>query len=192
MTELTTLPVALSWLSMTADDANSTVARLITAISAQIQQFVSYQFSSQDYNKFFNGRNTQSISLPDYPITAVTLVAIWGRSIPARVNRNPGFVHDSKRVMVDKPWCFEKGLQNIRVMYTAGYATIPPDVEQAALMWLKATYDALDIGANVRRYEAGGTRVEYSNTSAVGGGYIIPMPPQVWAILQPFQRVTPV
>lgn len=192
MTDLTTLPNALAWLGMPADDADGTVARLISAISNQVHQFISYDFTSQSYDRFFNGKGTQTISLPDYPITAVSAVEIWGRPVPARVGTTPGFVFDRQRVKLDKPYSFERGLSNVRVMYTAGYATTPPDVEQAVLMWVKAIYDTMTLGANVSEVRAGDRTVKYNLSSPIGGGYIIPMPVQVWSILQPYQRVFPV
>jgi hypothetical protein len=189
--DLTTLDTALAWLHLDNDE-NDTITRLISAISTQTQQFVSYAFASQGYDRFFNGRGSRSVSLPDSPITAVELVELWGRPVPPRAGTIPGFVFDENRVMVDAPYVFDRAMQNVRIKYTAGYATTPADVEQAVLMWLKATLDTQENGANVSELRAGDHQIKYANTANIGRGFIVPMPVQVYAILQPYQRVIPV
>lgn len=189
--DLTTLPTALNWLGLSSD-VGGTIARLISAVSAQAQQFVSFQFASQSHDRFVDGKGTRAITLPDRPITAVSLVELIGRPVPARIGSTPGYTFDKTRIMVDAPYEFSRGFSTARVMYTAGYATIPADVEQAVLIWLKATYDAKDIGGNVTEYRAGDHQVKFSHATPVGGGFIAPMPVQTYAILLPYQRVTPV
>jgi hypothetical protein len=190
--DLTTLPHALAWLGLAADDTDGTVARLITSVSAKAQQWVSFQFATQSYDRTFDGRGTRGLTLPDRPITAISSLQVDGRTIPARAGRSPGFVFDAKRVLVDTVYQFTRGFQNVRVMYTAGYAATPTDVEEAVLVWIKATLDAKEFGANVSEYRAGDTQVKFSQATAVGGGFIAPMPVPTYQVLLPYQRVTPV
>lgn len=190
--DLTTLSNALGWLGLTADDANSTIARLISAISEQIQQFLSRRIATASYSKSFNGRGGRVLMLPDTPVTAVMSLTIAGEAIPARTGRTPGYVFDDRAVYLDAPYCFSRGAQNVAVAYTAGFAATPPDIERACLEWIKIAFEAKDRAADVLMQRAGDTEVRYGGGTTKLTGDVIPVPSQIFAILAPYCRVVPV
>ena len=192
--DLTTLAHALAWLGLTADDTNGTIARLISACSAQIQQFISRTIASTAYAKTFNGRGGSMLMLPDYPVTAVASVAVNGIAVPARVlGSRPGFAFDDKTVYLDSPYRFTRGAQNVQISYTAGYASTPLDIEQACLDWIKMVWDAkgLDVGASVSMMKAGDHALMFGNVITQLNRGVIPLPPPIFAKLQPYSRVFP-
>lgn len=186
--DLTTLANAQSWVP----GLDSTIgARLISAISTQIQNWVSYNFTTQSYTRTFNGRGETRLMLPDYPITAVASLSIDGVSIAAAADATScGFVFDEKTIYL-RGYRFCRGVQNVAIAYTAGYATVPLDVEQACLEWLKSSWERFTTrAAGVSMMKAGGSQIEWGADAFMAGNELIaPMPASVYALLQPYARV---
>lgn len=192
--DLVTLTQALPYLSQTAD-ANGTIAFLISAVSTKIQKFVSYQFAEATYTRTFNGQGGRSIPLPDRPVISVSSVSIGLHAIPAATpstSTAPGFVSDDKFVYLIGH-CFERGFQNVTVSYSAGYATVPMDVQEACLEWMVTAWN-IAIGAldpSARAVRAGDTQIDYrAMTTAISGATIL-MPPSIAGTLLPYQRTSP-
>lgn len=185
--DLVTLAQAEQWLGVSSD-TNGVIAAIISAVSTSIQQYVSYNFASQDYDRSFDGLGTEHLMLPDRPVTAISLVQIDGHTIPAASGSSwKGYVFSDRRISL-RGYKFIRGSQNVRIQYTAGYDQIPADVQTATLMWVKAIYDAKDYGANVESYEAGDTKVAFTQSTPVGGGFMTAMPPVVNLMLSQYCR----
>lgn len=200
--DLTTINNALAWLGLQQDDAFGTVQRLITAVSAMISGHCGRTFISTSYNITLNGRGRNRIRLPNTPITAVSTVnLVYGYSgtfvIPARLSPGfgqaftPGYTFDDKFVYLDPPYMFEKGTQNVQISYTGGYSTIPLDLEQACLTWIKAHMDGQNYSAALAKAKAGQTQLDFSFIMTKFQGHTVPMPPAVYAALAQYRRVAP-
>lgn len=193
--DLTSLANALLWLGLPADDG--TVARLISATSAQIQTFIGYQIASASYARTFNGNGGTQILLPDRPITAVASVTVDGIPILPASPPNDGFVFDSKFVYLSQygswrgHWIqrFTRGAQNVAISYTAGYAATPLDVEQACLDWIKSTHDRLDFSSAVKMLRAGDTQIDFGQAITQLIGQTLLMPPAIASALLPYRRI---
>lgn len=202
--DLVTLPVALAWLG--TSDLQSVVPGLISAVSTTIQNFVGYQFAQASYTRTFNGNASHKMLLPDRPIVSVTSVTIEGISIPAGTPvPQPGFRFDNKFVYLagferyggfgdERAYAgrFIRGVQNVTISYTAGYATIPPDVVQACLIWLGAVFALSDATTNnpaVNKQRAGDTEQDFGFTVTALDGSVVLMPPGVASYLIPYRRV---
>lgn len=192
--DLTSLANALAWLGLSADDSYGTVARLVSAVSTQVQQFLSRTIAVTPYTGTFNGKGGNRLMLPNYPIVSVSNVQVWACVIPARVlGSTPGYSFDDKCIYLDRGYCFERGVQNVKIVYSAGYASTPLDIEQACLLWIKATYAGLQNsgGVNVSMMKAGDHQLVFDAQMTKLSSSVIPMPPQIFAILQPYSRVFP-
>lgn len=192
--DLVTLQQALQYLNQPAD-TNGTIAFLISAVSTKIQKFVSYQFAQGTYTRTFNGQGGRSIPLPDRPVISVSSLSIGLHKIlpatPATGNA-PGFVSDDKFVYLTDD-CFERGFQNVTVSYTAGYATVPMDVQEACLEWMVTAWN-IAIGAldpSARSVRAGDTQIDYRAMTTELRSAIVLMPPSVAGTLLPYQRTSP-
>ncbi len=86
------------------------------------------------------------MTLRNYPILSVTSLSINGLAVQPRPplapsTTNGGYVFDDTRIMLDgvygdpfRAYCgFVKGFQNIAIVYSAGFATTPADLEQACI-----------------------------------------------------------
>lgn len=188
--DLTTSADALAWLGLTEDDG--TVARLITALSTQIQKFLGYQVASASYTKSFNGRGSRALMLPDRPLTAVGSLTIDGISVPlSTLAHMPGFVFDDKTIYLRGWYEFCRGAQNVQAQYTAGYASVPGDIEQACLDWIKLVHDNLDTLPGIMKLKAGDSEIDYGEAFAKLGDVTFPMPATIASDLILYRRVAP-
>jgi hypothetical protein len=200
--DLVTLPQAEAWLQQTADPGNL-IAGLVSAVSTQIQNFVGYQFASASYTRTFNGNGGQKMLLPDRPVTAVASLTIDGIAVPAgAVGATPGYLFDNKFLYLygggvggsmGRNWrgsyVFTRDVQNVTVTYTAGYATVPYDVQQACLNWLGSAYALLGEDPTVKQLRAGDTQIDFSFITTKLGEVTLLIPPAIAAAISPYQRV---
>jgi hypothetical protein len=189
--DLTTLDNALAWLDMQNDVGPGVIARLITACSTQIQSYIGRTIVQQTYTGTFNGRGSRSLLMPNYPITAVSSVQVWTASIPARVLGSvPGYTFDDKTVFLDHPYYFERGAQNVTIAYTAGYATIPLDIEQACIDAVNDVWASKEFAASVENAKAGDHQLAFNSIAKMSKTSSL-IPAQILARLQPYVRVYP-
>ena len=191
--DLTNLATALAWLGLTTD-TGGIVAQLITAMSTQIQTFLGYQLASSTYTRNFNGTGGAILLLPDRPVTAVASVMVDGISIPSAAIPNDGFVFDTKFLYLTQSsrFCsarFNRGFQNVAVTYTAGYTTIPADLVQACLAWIKTIYDSIDYSSAVAMLRAGDTQISFTNYLTELNGQTLLVPPSIASALLPYRRI---
>lgn len=189
--DLTDVSNALAWVGETSDD-DDIVARLVTAVSTAIQKFLGYQVASAAYDRKFNGRGGRILMLPDRPLTAVSGLTIDGITVPLSTSAfMPGYVFDDKSIYLRGWYEFCRGAQNVEAQYTAGYAEVPGDIEQACLDWVKINYDNLDTLPGITKLKAGDSEIDYGEAFAKIGSTTIPIPAVVATVLLPYRRVTP-
>ena len=118
--------------ALASDDL--TLARMITAVSTFFAGYCDRQFESASHTYVRNGTGGKFITLPDSPVTAITSVTIGSLSVPARSTVGSfGFVLDGTSVWLDGGGKFDRGIKNVSIVYTAGYASTPLDLEQACI-----------------------------------------------------------
>lgn len=191
---LTTLERGMQWLGVTQDTDNKT-ANMIRSVSFLIQNFLSYQVAQATYTRKFNGRGGNTLFVPDIPLVSVSSVIINGVPVPqgdfTGVTQRAGFYFDEDAIRLIG-YCFVRGAQNIQTTYTAGYTTIPEDIEQACLDWMKimASSSTMPFGSNVIKVQAGDTSFDFGGSGSVTDTKKILMPSSIYFALQPYQRVT--
>ncbi len=133
-----------SWLSITSNGDDALLARLITAESARIDEFLNRKLSSENYDIVFSGNGKNTIVFQQYPITAVQLIEIDGVGVPAYSSATGyGYQFSSWRIaLVGRS--FTWGIGNCHVKFTAGLNTIPKDVEQACIELVSLRYRERD------------------------------------------------
>lgn len=196
--DLTTLANAKAWLnvpaSITADDAM--LQRLITAASQFVQTYLNRTIASTAYTERHTGSGSNTLALPNYPITAVSSVAIRGVPIAASPDGvQVGYVFDDRFLYLIGNVgfsSFPNGADGqfpkwpplgVQVTYTAGFATTPPDVEQAVIELMGLKY--------------GGDRTHFGQVSKSINGEVVSfsvadMPASVKTLLNNFRKVVPV
>jgi hypothetical protein len=191
--DLVSLAQALSWLNLTVDKSGI-VAALVSGVSTQIQNYIGYQIASGTYTRTLNGNSAMMLLLPDRPVTAVSSLTIDTIPVLQATPPGSGFVFDSKFIyLVGDSWSginyFNRGFQNIVVTYTAGYLTVPPDLQQACLYGLGAAWNLVGSDPTTGSYRAGDTQADSKNVLTVLGKATQLVPPAVLSLISPYRRV---
>lgn len=208
MADLTTLLNAQGWCNSTD---SVLLPRLISAFSASIQNWIGYNVLNASYTQTLDGNGRKRLWLPQVPITAVTSLVIELDTIPQSTGWNQyGWVIDNNCRFPSAPVgsglsislragtfgfpvnrIFWEGEQNVFITYTAGFTTVPPDLEQALLYWLKIAMADAAPGANpiLSVMKAGATSFTFTGRAAVTDPTKIPIPQTVTALLQPYKMV---
>lgn len=179
--DLTTLDNVKAWLNLTATADDDMLTRMITALSSYIQSWLNRQLASQSYTEVRDGAGKGTLTLANYPVTAVASLTVNGVAVPYATNsQGNGYLFDQYRIiMVGGGYTLTEGVQNIVVTYTAGYAAIPPEIEQACIELIATRYRERDRIGQTSKSIAGET-VAFS---------IRDFPPSVQTILNNYKKV---
>lgn len=137
--DLTTLADVTAWLQTgqhpfpSVDDALLT--RLITAASGFIQSYLDRPIGSADWVEIRDGAGGQRMAFANFPVSAVLSLSIDGLAIPpapADGGFGAGYVFTPTELAL-RGYVFTRRAQNVVVTYTAGYASVPPDIGQACI-----------------------------------------------------------
>lgn len=130
---------------------------LITRASAFVEGWLNRNILSATYTATVDGPGGTVLTLPNYPITAVSAVTVDGTAIPASTGATiSGYVFDANAVKL-RGYTFAAGILNVSISYTAGYATVPGDVEQAVIDIVCRKYRGLERIGLVSKGMAGET-----------------------------------
>jgi hypothetical protein len=181
--DLTTVANVKQWLGIkSATDDDTLLASLVSGVSRWVQKWLSRTIISAVYAETLNGNGKEAIFLVNTPITAVSSVVVNGVAIPARTSvLGNGYTFDEDAIYL-VGYCFTKGVKNIQLGYTAGFADVPEDLELAAKKLCAIGYKERDrIGQSSK-----GLAGEQTN-------FIVKdLPSDVELILDRYKRVVPV
>jgi uncharacterized phiE125 gp8 family phage protein len=149
---LTLLPDVKAFLKIAITTDDDLLQGLINACSTAIERYCRRKFKSQTYtNEFYDGTGYKTLNLKNYPVSNVSSVSIDGVVLSSSnyVCKTDTGVLARKGpslpgLRVNSNW--PEGDWNIQVTYTAGYTTIPDDLELACKMFVASIYKA-DIAA---------------------------------------------
>ncbi|PFH29140.1 head-tail connector protein [Burkholderia sp. JKS000303] len=196
--DLTTLANAKAWINvpanLTGDDAMLT--RLISAASQFVQTYLNRTIASTTYTESHTGSASNTLALPNYPITGVSSLSIRGVPIAASPDGvQVGYVFDDRFLYLIGNVGFG-GFPNgadgkfpkwpplgVQVTYTAGFASTPLDIEQATLELIGLKY--------------AGDRTHFGQSSKSINGEVVSfsvadMPASVRTLLNNYRKVVPV
>jgi len=126
--DLTVLANVKDYLDLTETTKDTLLARLITAASTWIKSWTNRDFTSGSYTQKLDGNDSDGIILDQFPITAVSALSIDGTAVDLST-----VTWDGPLLMLTDGNTFNLGKQNVVVSYTAGFAAIPADIEQACI-----------------------------------------------------------
>ncbi len=185
---LTTLAMAKSHLGVTAGDTtqDARVELFINAASQVIETYCDRKFHSQTFTEFQHGRRSNMILLKQYPVTAIASVRIDRDHVFTDSNTlleaTEYSITDDESGIVLYTRQFPLGYNNVKVVYTAGFATGRTELTQLELacLWL------------VEWYYMHRSRGDMGRTSKSKGdestGIMDDVPPMIVSILEPFKR----
>lgn len=184
--DLTTLAEVKAYLNVTGTTADVLLQSLITAVSQAMMNYCNRTFQLQSYTETRDATgNTQWVML-NYPIVSVTSVSVNGNTIPPSTGFNgggyggrSGYYNGVWSVMIDG-YCVPRGRRNVMIAYTAGYATIPADLDQACIETVALKYKQKD-------------RIGISGSEGIDGQHItykdLAMSSSVILVLNQYKRV---
>lgn len=184
MADLTTLTSLKEWLSIPTENTgdDQLLSRLISSASEFIQTWLNRTFASQAYNEVRDGTGGARMMFADFPVTVVASVVVDGRPIPASLDAlSPGYRFDDTSLILTG-YAFTKGMSNVQLSYTAGYASAPLEIEQACIELISLRYKERD-------------RIGFQSKSLAGETvtfFIKDMPDSVRTILNNYRKVVPV
>lgn len=151
MADLTTVANVKSWIGLAAGTDDILLARLVSGVSTWVQEWIGRTIATGSYTERLNGNGKNVLFFLNYPVTAITSVTIDGVLIPARtVIGGAGYSFDADCLYLDG-YSFSVGRQNVVIVYTAGFAATPADLEQAAIQLIALRYRDKDrIGVTSR------------------------------------------
>lgn len=166
------------------------VQQLVTEVSAQIQQYLSRAIPSQSFSVTLDGIGGKRILLPNTPITAVSSLSVDGVAIPPAANATgSGFVFSQTTVML-RGYDFCRGVQNIALAYTAGFTTVPQDLQRACKEGILAYLSSMTSGdVRANSLKAGDSAVDFGDQTAMAS---LCLTPNVTSILNQWRRMAPI
>ena len=135
MSDLTTVTNVKLWLGITDSNSDLLLQQLVTRLSAYVINFLNRNILSATYTEIRDGNRKTRMRLHEYPVSAVSSLTVDGIAvIPSVDGLTNGFVFDQWNLYLqDGAGVFNPGQRNINVSYTAGYLTVPPDLEQLVI-----------------------------------------------------------
>lgn len=181
--DLTTVSDVKQWAqiapTVTADDP--LIQRLVSEISAEVLSQLSRDIFQQTYTETQNGSGARALRTREWPIDIVTGVTVDGHAIPVRADpAGTGFIFDEKWVYLSGGgYSFCRGVQNVVIAYTAGYAPVPLELREATtrICVLALKRDRAKIG--VQSESLAGQQVTYTTD----------LPKDVQRVLDRYSRV---
>lgn len=141
-------------------------------------------FESASRTEYYDGTGSESFSLVEWPVTSITSIAYLAddgtestvTSAAYRLDGGRGFVYmlgaQRGRFVGAVPYTaqpgfsvnprWEPGYQNIKVVYTGGYSTIPKDIEYAVYRLIDVAFASRGSAGNIQSESIGA----YSRTMA--------------------------
>lgn len=147
---LTTVAVAKSHLGIMPADTSQddTLTRMINAASQKIEQYCDRKFKKRQYTDFYDGRGNDRLLLRNWPCDKPT--ELWddaGNEFTSSTNLIDAADYTVEQssdggvgVILVNGIRFSRGNQNVKVVYQAGYASVPYDIEEACLFMVEYLY----------------------------------------------------
>jgi hypothetical protein len=133
--DLTTFDAVFRWLRVTGIPATDfeMLQDLITSASDFIHTWTNRFFPIADYEDIRDGTGTRNMVFANPPVLSVASINVDGVEIPPSPNTTAfGYVFTPTRISL-RGYHFRQRPLNTVIVYTAGYAQIPPMVSQACI-----------------------------------------------------------
>jgi len=141
------------------------LAGIVSAASAWLASQIGRDITSQAYNETRSGDGTGALRLRQSPVITVQSLTVDGIAVTPRDANNEGWALQDDWLLLSGPSSgagmsgpygpyvsgtkmttlrYTIGLANVVIGYTAGYATVPPDLKQAAVELVGETFQRRD------------------------------------------------
>jgi hypothetical protein len=132
---LTSLERVKDYLRDTGTENDPWYEQMIGAVTDAVQSYCDRLFAEAAYSEKYDGNGKDQLRLKQYPISAVTSLAIDDDAVDL-TDADEYQLYADEGIICLPYGIFSKGRRNVEVAYTAGYSTIPEDLEQAVIEWI--------------------------------------------------------
>lgn len=184
MAELVPLDRLKTYLEIAATETGQDVLLqdLIKRLSAWVEQYCDRKFAKATYTEQHDGDSTDLLTVTHWPIVSVASL----HDDPDRVFGAGTLIapadyviyKDQGRIQLDG-LIFARGLQNVKVTYDAGYAEIPPDLQQAVCELIADRFRNKE-HQGLRSLSVGAYSVAFTESE---------LPEEVRAVLNSYRRI---
>ena len=116
------------------------LSSLITSISAWIENYCERVFASGSYASTYDGTGGRTMTLSAGPVTAISSVTIDGYVVPVATSPvMAGYTFDDSSVSLNG-YTFSEGKNNVVIVYTAGYSSVPAELAMACTQLVALRY----------------------------------------------------
>lgn len=117
----------------TTDD--TLLTNIITRVDKAVKEICKRDFEATTYTEKRNGNGLSILFTNQYPINSITsLTQIDKDSVVTYTWASTDYIYESGQGLIQlRNGTFPQGLQNIKVVYNAGFSTIPVDLQQACI-----------------------------------------------------------
>ena len=139
-----------AWLNIQTTTEDTLLQNLITRGSLQMLRWMNRDhIISTTYTENRDGNDAVFMLPRNFPLISVSSLTVNGIGISAASDQvSSGFVFDARKIMLrggssnfyslgpyssQYEYRFTRGFQNVQIVYQAGYATVPVDLQQAAI-----------------------------------------------------------
>lgn len=132
--------------------ADAVLQSLITQASSFIATATDRSFTAAaSVSEIRHGSGGRELFLAEGPVVSVQSLAVDAVVIPAQVaDGQPGYFLVRNEVISLLGYTFCRGRNNVRVTYTAGYAAVPKDIEQACIELVVSAYKRVPRGVDLQ------------------------------------------
>lgn len=155
------------------NEQDEVLQQLLTATWAAVETHLGRKLIQAAYAEQYNGNGKAALVLRHYPVVQIDEVHINGQQVQDWRNDDWLLIRDCG---------FPKGLRNVSVRYTAGYAEIPADLTEAVLtIAMQRMFDWENKG--VQSKSLAGETITFASFAQSGG-----IPPTAFAVLERYKR----
>jgi uncharacterized phiE125 gp8 family phage protein len=170
---LVALADAKAFLKISASTEDVIVGDIVNAVSGTINRYCGRVFLSAEYTEFYDGTGTRELILRKFPVTSVTSLnddvnRQWTDATAKDVNSD--VILDGGAGILslwNNGGRFARGRQNVKIVYTAGYAlaAIPYDVQMSCKLLASQHYrqSYAQWRRGVQSEQQGNVNTTYSN-----------------------------
>lgn len=162
---------------------NDRVEQFINSVSDHIEYLTGRKLKQATYTHQFTGQGTPFLVLREYPVTSIAAIHVdagWTFGVGSLVSASDYAILKEVGVIRKAPALWDdSAAYAIRVEYDAGFATLPFDIQQAALSMLEIVYDMRDQRS---------TRVQSRSKLGDSVSWADKIPDHVTAMLAPHVR----
>lgn len=118
------------------------LADLILLVTSEVENYCGRTFASATFTEYFDGVFQDSLNLKNYPITSITSIHDDGDRVygDSSLISSSDYVYYADEGIVKFDSVLSGGNKSVKVVYVAGYATIPSDLKLAIIKRVAAEY----------------------------------------------------